>query len=426
MKHKYLDYLNIEYSLEDNAAINKNIYNTNNRLSKHLDIITQEQKEVPPDSIRYLNLAVEKFIYILLSKSSITNNDRTDITTHYDKYRREGSNLLDEDISRTLTYGKSSIWFGDYGSLLHDSVERKIVDPYMSSSELARISTLTTFNSLNIFNSDLYTQSIKAIGDNTKQGDIDLYNIPRYLITRTDFSSLYQELTFIGNWVRDLFTWYLDSNNKDSFYNHTQTQTERVLFEIAQFILRHGVFQLDDLGFELMHNRLLDKEINIYNKIKINVNLLDLEGLDVNSTPYKLAIDLRNNIKPSYIQINLLLDLLTVFAVPGGFNKLLLAISIELLNRAYIITHPNNTIYSLNTYNDFENIQGWLGGNNLVRSIEDKQNFLGLVGRVQSLCNLSAETLKKCSISDLNLLGARIQRVFNLPNYDKTRNKELI
>jgi hypothetical protein len=428
MKHKYIDYLNIEYSLDSNTSINHNILNTNNRLAKHLSIIEEEQKNVPENSIMYIHLVIEKFLYILLSKSCIGATNHTDITTHYEKYKHlpTYSTLISEDVKRILTYGKSYMWFGEYGSILHDVVDREIVTPYLSSSQLSRIGTLSSLKALNLFNEDLYTQTIRSLEEDSVEADYVIYKVPEYLITKSNIKEVYTELTFIEEWINELMLWYLDPSNPKEFYYYTKTQTERVLQDIAQYILRQGVFNLECLGFNLLHNRLLEPQINIYNKLKLNVSLLDLEGLTTEDIPYQLAIKLRNNITNNLNDLNDILYLLTLFCPPGGYNKLLVSVALELLNRAYILTDPSNTAYSLNTLEDFQNVKGWLGGNNLVRNIEDKDKFTTLVNRVISLCGLASNTLKKSSINDINLVGSRLERVFNIPTFNIIRNKELI
>jgi hypothetical protein len=401
MNQKYLDYLG-----EDTAGIRHNIINTHNRISQHLDTIQEEQNIIPTNSIKDINLTIEKFMYILLSKSFISNTDKNSISKHYSKFKQiypEHRNLP-ANVKNIIDYGKTFIWFGEYGSLLHELIHRSVICTYNSASEISRICSIAILDDY-----------INIIQDS--DNDEALFNIPRSYIIKT-FGDTYKEIVFLEEFIPDLVNWVITSNK-------TTNSSIEALREIGQYVLRQGDYSFS--SFDIVHNRFSDNQINIFNKLKLSVGLVDVNNIPINTEEHLLAQRLKDNISFDKKNLRDIEFKLTGDFQPGGLNKLLSIVALELLNRAYILSHESNTKFSLLRKEDLNNITGWLGSSSLIeRSIQDKNDYLELLSRLELLVKLAGNTLKKSSLYELNLLGSRLQRVAGLDDYKTLRSKTVI
>lgn len=396
-----------------------NSYNTLLRTESLIDNIKRGLKSTPV-SLKYLSGLIESIIIKLLTSSYITNKDATFLSPHYHKYQEKVVRKdVPYDVSKVITYGYSYMWGGLYGTPLYYNYLSKNLDHYQNPANLAHIVYSYFFKKIRQNSIDsIYTPKLPSLIDdlflnginNTEMvGDNLIYHFHKnFLYSFPYYSSMVRGVSSLIQ-IKDI----LD-------YNWDYYKDNKIIKELYLHIVNQGVGSLTKLNNKIPH---LDLSHSTINAIVNASGMLEILRLNT-QYPDIYEIISSNNIdtfKPlSYLSIfeSLLLNLIPG---PGGFNELLVMLSLVLLVRAFSICHVDNSgVYGnipfskLNKYDSLSaegstSLNPNLGG--ISSHILNRSKVEELFYRTNRLIYLSGVLLRKTNLFDLNILGNNISSV---------------
>jgi hypothetical protein len=409
----------------DSTILSNNIFNTSlNNLQvqivfeQHQKAIYELVKEDQFFTFKNLSYIVESFMIQLLSISSISNLEKTKLSSHYSKYKQVTLKHLCKSISseylEDLTFTNSRVWGGEYGTPLYYLYLDNIKQHYLHPSQLTEIvinsiskSSVSTF-------SNTYSQLASlALSDDLSVDEL-IYKVPiNVLNTTVDIKTCGSLLTFFSKWLPKLLNWYLEPFLSQNVKREITTDAEKDLETIAQKCLYYGLdfssFS-EDLFFNFIHQNLSSSFFSLFEDIisfRKSISDKSKEKSNPLLTEFIEAIPL--NTSSSLIR-ETSLTLLRELCPPGGYNLLLILTSLILLNRAFILLHPTNNPYS--------NL-------NIFPLDTPFDPVLNLIGRVLRLIYIAGFNLTKSNLEHLNITGFNLMQLTNLDSNPVISTKDL-
>lgn len=361
---------NPESNIKSKSCINLGFIAVNS-ISRIKNIIQiNKDSATAYESFLDFTYAIESALATLLALNSISNPQNTEVTEHYKKYQvsvAAGKILPSFSYCQNLIYSGFKTWGGLYGTVQYYMNLREAYEEYLSISEVAYFSVLELFrfsqniaysNYLNLNDrnylvaSNLLTDLISSIEDDSVESDRNIYNFSKFMVTAVPIiSDIYRELRFYTEWLPNVLQ-YMTSSRLNIF---NQPKNNR---EAAINTLTKVVQELRGLGISVDNLRNIDssfiRQTLSYNIFDMCQKLIDVrksstfieveeslagvteEELLCNSFHQVISI---NRAPLDYINAGNVI--LTSYAPPGGYAFALLALAVILLNRAYIVSYAN-------------------------------------------------------------------------------------
>lgn len=404
------DTTSLDYKNQLNLALTIN--QADSQIATQLSLLADNVTNQPTTFLS-LNRTIESYLYILLTISTTTTLDNTQSSSYYGKRKEIDPNIyesVDSTYLQDLTFTNYKPWLAKPGSIGYYLALSQSNLHYANPSTLIRNSVNTALNNLP---SDNYSSTLLGIiNSNLIEDDLNLYNASYTIFTELNLLKTNNLLTFLEGWIPNLLNWYMSNSNSINGIVNTYTKGStaytafNLLTNISQQVLQLGLFNevVTNLQYNFYHQAL---DIPIIDSINTIINLRKLNDFSITNavltTEETLCQQLFNGI--SILTSSTLLtdesyNLLLNFPYKGGLNFWLTLISSELLNRAYILSHPSVSPYY----------------SNLVTPITNDQDYISVVGRIFQLIFYSGYCLKKCNLDSLNILGANLRVLSQLDN----------
>lgn len=430
-KFFFLDSVGIDESfllnqdLDSNILSNKifnlsfNNFQTQVQFEQHQKAITDLLKSKTSITFRDFNLVIESFLVHLLSTSTISNLEKTKLSPHFSKYKQLKLEHLSRRISNeyleNLTFTNARVWGGQYGSPLYFLYLDGEEQHYLHPSQIVEIVINALAKSSTSTFSSIYSQLASLSLSEEPAVDQLIYKVPiDFLNTLPEFEKAYSTLIFLSEWLPKLLNWYLEPFLTQNAELKPATKAEEHLQEIAKRCLYYGLDAYsfsEDLAFQWIHQDLSVPLISLFEDIlalRKSATIDPQEPLNDLFSEFIENIDL--NTPPNLIR-ETSLTLLRELAPPGGYNLLLLIVSLSLLNKAFILSHPVN-----NPYSDLS-----------IFPLEVPLDpVLQLIGRVFRLIYAAGFTLSKSNLEHLNVTGFNLMTLTNLYDDPPISSKNLM
>ena len=377
---KHLEYLpldeenlilgsNPESNIKSKSCINLGFIAVNSlsRLKNIIDI--NRNSTINFESFLDFTYVIESALATLLSLNSISNPQNTEVTEHYKKYQvtvASGKILPSFSYCQNLIYSGFKTWGGLYGTVQYYMNLREAYEEYLSVSEVAYLSSLEVFkysqsvsysNYLNTNNrnylvaSNLLTDLITAIEDDSTQSDRNIYNFSKFMVTAIPIvNEIHRELKFYSDWLPEVLEYM---TGKLNIFNQPKNNREAALNTLTRVVqeLRGLGISVDNLKnidssfirqtlsyniFDMCQKITDVRRSSTFIEVKDGTAGLTEEELLCNRFHQVISI---NRAPLDYITAGNII--LTSYAPPGGYSLALLSLAVILLNRAYIISYAN-------------------------------------------------------------------------------------
>lgn len=414
---RYLDYLPIdlklleETGLENDLAYKQQLYLAINTSSveKNLSDYTGEiERLIEPGQVstfRQLNFFLESTLAVLLTTSTIVSADSTELSPHYfkrsrlvpDHFQQVSSSYLEE-----VFYTSSKVWGGRYGSLGYYLYLSSNREHYLTVSQLTNLATNSLLNEMKVWIPDYSEYISSLLLSDFIEADRNLYRSTVEILEQFEgVPFCLRLLTFIESWVPKLMTWYLANSEQGDYRAPQEPQSDnakqayQTLTRVAQSVLNYAIDpSAEGVAYSFIHQTISPLYYSfIQDLIQIRKETIFIPSQLAKSTEELLVQELIEEI-PLESSISVFKDtsinLLSQLAPPGGLNLWLVMVASCLLNRAYIISHPNNCSF---VDEDLSLIT------NSLPPVRE------LYGRMMGLMFLAGYSLTKSNLSHLVILG---------------------
>lgn len=360
---------NPESNIKSKSCINLGFIAVNS-LSRLKNIITINQNSAGAyDNFLDFTYAIESSLATLLSMNAISNPQNTEITEHYKKYQisiATGKILPSFSYCQNLVYSGFKTWGGLYGTIQYYMNLREAYEEYLSVSEVAYLATLELFKySQNVtyssylntkdrnylVASNLLTDLITTIEDDSTISDRNIYNFSKFMVTAIPIvSEIYRELNFYSEWLEEVLM-YMSSKLK--IFNQPKNNREAALNTLTRVVqevrgLGISVDSLNTIGSKFIRQTLpynifdmCQKLIDVRKSstfIEVEEGLPGVTEEELLCNRFHQVISI-NRAPLDYINAGNVI--LTSYAPPGGYSLTLLGLAIILINRAYIVSYAN-------------------------------------------------------------------------------------
>lgn len=381
-KFKYLESLPIdERNLSTSANPESNLlskscfnlgFNITNSISKFKNIIkiNLNHLEEKQGLNQYLDLAyfLESMIINLLNYSGINDIKSTVLFPHYLKRNSLVSNtkvLPNSNYCKNLLFTKFKVWGGVYGSPLYYLFLEEEYEEYRTPSELVYYSTKAFIKYSNNLTKkryadtkiesykqleQVYNRFNNLIDDDSLNADKLLYDVSKSFITEvTSIRNTYLNLLFYKKWLPIVLSYFVDNNVRyiELPKNNKEAATNTLIL-IAKRLLEQGIyinsFTNIDLSFIFQYNVNRDTfkaidSIKRYRKESIyNPNIIqEFTSIEEDLMKEFFTNISLNDIDDLYKESNEVI--LECFGPPSGYVMIQLFTTLNLLNRAYILSY---------------------------------------------------------------------------------------
>ncbi len=388
----------LDYRKQLNLALNN--LGAESRLANYqgqLKKLLPNQEEI---RISDLNKVLESYLCTLLSTSTIGSLDGKNLSSHFCRrkllvaghFQGATSDFLD-----TLVFTNQKTWGTSYGTLGYQLNRLSKLEHYLSPSEIVELTSRSYFGLESIFQTlGLRLQTL--MNQDSLDADYLLYQTSIELVNLESFKQVNKQFQFYQSWLPKVIEFYLSplrSGTPLQSQTLNQKSAQETLSQIAQYCLRLGIETIPNLTYELMHQTLAPAFFSFLDELSAlrASSLYDLTNAGT-SLEELLVIELLTEI-PSNTQSNirtLNYQILKELG-PGGFNLFLVTLASVLLNRAYILSHPTQTIYK-----DY-----------LIYPIQiNLPELLLLIGRLYKLLYYAGYLLLKSNLEHLQGLGKNL------------------
>lgn len=370
------------------------------------------------NTVKTLNRVIESYLLTLLATSTIVNLINDELSPHYrmTKLLTPFTQSLDPTYLENIMYTSSKTWgttFGTQGFFLHKG---EYMNHYATPSQLANESLkYLVAESKDLVNIDFLDKLTTYSLEDSKESDSVLYKLSaEYLNLYPNIQQAYEVLSFLSGWYPKVSSLVLNdirtSNFSRSFSNSNSQEAYFTLINVAKagLSLLMDESSFVDMEFNLLHNNIPVSYFNLLSYITSAIDKSEYSSDQYSSEVYQdlmkevLDFDLKrfdvNIVRAAISQLSGLL-------YPGGYNQLLMAISIALLNKALILTSYENT--------------------NQDAELIDSEVNVDDLGRWYKLLYLAGYTLKKSNLYSLNTLGGNLLTLSSIPNSVPNRVTDL-
>ena len=368
------------------------------------DLLTTLDARVQQNSTSLLglNTLIETYLYTLLSISTISNLDNSQLSPFYDRQKQVNSAYFlspNPSYLGNLTYSNYKVWGTKYGSLGYYLYLGQFSKHFAGSSELVRFAVSQLIYSLNL--PDYSTSLFNIINSDLEDDD---YNLYCQSISFLKEQNLLPTITLLNNlepWLVDFFNWYSSKTTNPYSQGSNDYNAFNLLESLGQSMVQLGIFSdiITNLSYKFVHQEIdlvvleaiplivgTRKQIDFYGatatlgkEVTLTNKLFDI--ISINQDSNMVMSD-------SYKLLQLPLN--------GGMNQWLVTMAAELLNRAYIISHPTNTTYTSEILYPITN---------------NDPTFLALITRIYKLIFYAGHCLKKCDMDTLTKLGSNLRTI---------------
>lgn len=369
-------------------------------------------------TVRSFNRVIESYLLTLLCTSTITNTTNDELAPHYrmTKLLTSYTQDLDPVYLDNIMYTSSKTWgttFGTQGFFLHKG---EYMDHYATPSQLANESLQYLINqSKDSINLDFLDKLSSYSLEDSKQSDSLLYKLGvDYLGLYPNIQQAYEVLSFLSNWYPRASNLILNDVRTSNFNrNFTNSNTQDAYITLVD-VMKAGMSLLMDensflnMQFNLLHNNIPVSYFNLLSFISSAIDKSEYSSDNYISDPYQ---DLMKEILDFNIKrfdtniVRLAISQLSTLMYPGGYNQLLMAIAIALLNKALILTSYQNTDQEAELTNS---------------QVDPEES-----GRWYKLIYLAGYTLKKSNLYSLNVLGGNLITLSSIPSSVPSRVTDL-
>lgn len=402
-----IDIDSVDYKYQLNLTFNSTqaLYNIDTSLSKLSKTIDLE-----PNTVATLNTTLETYLYLLLTTSTISNLDNSKLTSYFSKKKKIDSSYfqtINSEYLEKLQFTNYKVWGSNYGTLGYYLYLSQSSLHYASPSQLVRLAFVELIKGLELeaFSNNLLT----LLNSDKEVDDYKIYESSFNLLKELDLIKVINQLTFYEEWIKKVIAWYSSSRVNDYTKDSSAYKSFNFLLNIVRDITKQGLYlkSFNNLSYKFVHQ---DMDLLILDSIQFIINQRRLQEFEITTDvtqEEKLVKELFTQLKVkdtislvteksySWLSTNL----------SGGINLWLNALAAELINRAYILTHSTNTIYS----------------NQSIYVIEEKEDYLKFLNRVNKLLFYAGYCLKKTNLNHLQLLGSNLRTLSSL---DKSTNLE--
>ncbi|MEI2418826.1 hypothetical protein V6O07_01010 [Arthrospira platensis SPKY2] len=413
-------------------ALLYNSYNCNKRISTLIKDIKDGLNKTPL-SLKYMSGLIESIILKLLTTSTISNIKATSLTNHYKRYEQKKLRKnVPYDLCKRITYGYSYIWGGLYGTPLYYNYLYKNTEHYQTPANLAhniysyffrklRENTINNilFSDLNILIDNLF---LHGINSNEESSDQLIYNFHKeYLYSFKNYSQLIKIIKLIVE-IETVLDIEYEINKKD-----------KILKDLYFYMINSGIEDITNISNSVPH---LELSESIESSISNLGSILNLISLKENISENIKDLFKKYNIKNfSIISLfpNFSNSLLYTIPGPGGYNDILMMLSLIILVKAFCLSHVENSgvlgSISFKRLNKFD----WVGNNlennplignsfgDLSKYIKDKSKVEKKFYRVIKLIYFSGLLLRKINIPEVNIIGNNICSISGYKDNSKIR-----
>lgn len=394
----------LDYRRQLNLAIN--CYQAESALANHqanLPSLFQGQNV----TVSGLNLALESYLTVLIPLTTIASLDLSQLSPHYqrrkilvpDHFMSPDRNYLEQ-----MLFTSSRTWGTSYGSLGYFLHLGKVTSHYLHPSQIVYQTSLELIKQLKgrEFLNDFPNQFEALLSQEDAVSDLQLYQLPVQLLSQIPaVRELIKQLDFYEQWLPQVIAWYLlplrtNQTRRVPEQGTREAAAVETLEQIAQLCLKNGLDEtsFNQLSYQFIHQSippvlfgLLD-DLMLLRKKAIGQE----EGTEAEKLlePFIQAISLNN---PVGLLKATSQSILEDLCPPGGYNLLLLCTAANLLNRAFILTHPTRTIYA----------------NYIIAPLKNGfPELMQYLGRIYRLIYLAGYCLKKSNLDHLQLTGVNL------------------
>lgn len=361
------------------------------------------------NTVKALNRVIESYLLTLLATSTIVNLTNDELTPHYKmtKILTPFTQSLDPTYLENIMYTSSKTWgttFGTQGFFLHKG---EYMNHYATPSQLANESLkYLVVESKDLVNIDFLDKLTTYSLEDSKESDSLLYKLgAEYLNLYPNIQQAYEVLSFLSGWYPKVSSLVLNdvrtSNFSRTFNNPNSQEAYFTLIDItkAGLSLLMDESSFANMNFNLLHNNVPVSYFNLLSYITSAIDKSEYSSDQYSPDIYQDLMKevLEFNLKRFDVNIiRVAISQLSGLLYPGGYNQLLMAISLALLNKALILTSYENT------NQDAELIESEVSADDL--------------GRWYKLLYLAGYTLKKSNLYGLNTLGGNLLTLSSIPN----------
>ena len=392
-----IDINDAEYKSQLNLAFNTS--QSLNNIAEYTTALNNKLQQ-EPNTVKTLNYTLESYLYLLLSTSTISNLDNTQLSSYFSKKKLVDPDyyqFIESDYLNTLEFTNYKVWGTNFGSLGYYLYTSKANLHFSHPSNLVRLSVEELVKELRL--PDYSTKILQTIRSKSIKDDYALYLASTSFIKELDLLAVITQLDFYSTWVPEILTWYsglLETDIVNPYKLDTSVYNAfNLLVEMSQALVKLGLYadSFTNLTYKFLHQDLSSitlegiQSVNLLRRQKefeVTTDLTEEERLIS-----KLFLSIKSNnlvdliSQESYKLLSLNL--------PGGLNLWLTAIAAELVNRAYILTYGS-------TYKD-----------NFIYPVDSNEELVNLLDRVYKLLFYAGYCLKKTNLNHLQLIGFNLR-----------------
>lgn len=366
-------------------------------------------------SYKVLNFFLENQLIYLLTCSTITNYNNTQLSSHYERRKisiQNNKRLPSPNYCEDLMFSNNKTWGTMYGSLGYYIHLREDYEDYLTPSQLTLINSQKLIDDLkaeldlriafdnNPTYRELYNYYNSFNLEDSNQ-DIDIYLKIREIANVKVIRQSYEQLKFYQIWLPALINWYLKDYEEKGFLKEPTDIRPCLAFNLLKKVVQECISysitadSIVDLPYQFMHQEIPPVFYGLFQSLsrirkETSYNLQTGTNKTIEekfADQFLTYIDI--NIEDNLIRnsSNILLQYLFP---PGGLNMLLVTVAANLINRAYILTHSNN----------------------LANSDEELEiHPLEFRARINRLIFLAGNSLLKSSLTNLVMFGTYMIKV---------------
>lgn len=316
-------------------------------VSDRLSQIANRLQGVNNYTLAELLKVLESYLYILLSTSFIQSLDGRTLSSHYTRYQKLISPLIDYPSDRyldQLIYTDALNWGTNYGTLGYELHLLESSETYQHPSQIAQRCIENQFKRFGI-----PEQILNDLLSDDPRSDRNLY---QYSVeSLSSYAPVLTSLRFIGTFSQNLFSWIETNRETKSFPPPPSSPQLQLghdyLIQIAKAFLRYGIdsgLSLD-LDYQLVHQTLPPILPELWERLiflrKAPLYLPNDSNNPIDGLVRSFLEGIPDIVSAEDLQVQNY-RLLGSLPRPGGYNQLLVLLATALINRAYILLYRQN------------------------------------------------------------------------------------
>lgn len=329
-------------TLQSRAYVNLSM-NAVNAADRMANLLTLQSQEVG-ESTYGLLILTESLLVTLLSVPLISTISRDRLTTHYSRCKLTSSTsswaLPSDAYLEDLMFTSQRSWATSYGTLSYYVNLQETHESYLTPSQLAYLSVTALLNYVGSLScpgellSQYQTMSNLLLSDD-ESADVALYSLFGELpLAVPSIRQSYALLGYLQDVVPSLLTQYLASYRSGGQLK--LSTDDPIINAVAQLCLRNGLSEesLGSLRYDFMYSKYSPVFYGVTQDLIYLRKTLDLSGEQGSALSGAIPITADPTLFRQASNV-----MLSYVCPPIGYNLLLVALAVSLVNRAHMILY---------------------------------------------------------------------------------------